>query len=192
MGPASSLERQTAVSHASGRVRGYPGHFEQRDFGGGTIRSCESIDARILLGGHRRAACGGAGSGWIRNRGDAFEIFTSPSVSRSTQGAWRRVSDGHPIWLRSTRQQAILKIRHAIIKACRDFFATGILSCLTRLFSRERVRRNHHPFQTQYFERNAYLTQAGNCTEKRPPRPSERCTASARRFGPSNPRPAGI
>ena len=30
--------------------------------------------------------------------------------------------DHRHLWLRSSRQQAILKVRHEIIKACRDFF----------------------------------------------------------------------
>ena len=70
--------------------------------------------------------------------------------------------DHRHLWLRSTRQQAILKIRHAIIKACRDFFDEREFVLIDApIFTPNACEGTTTLFQTQYFEDTAYLTQSG-------------------------------
>ena len=70
--------------------------------------------------------------------------------------------DHRHLWLRSTRQQAILKIRHAIIKACRDFFDEREFVLIDApIFTPNACEGTTTLFQTQYFEQTAYLTQSG-------------------------------
>ena len=75
--------------------------------------------------------------------------------------------DHRHLWLRSTRQQAILKIRHAILKACRDFFDEREFVLIDApIFTPNACEGTTTLFQTQYFEETAYLTQSGQLYEE--------------------------
>lgn len=66
------------------------------------------------------------------------------------------------LWLRSTRQNAILKIRHEIIKAVRDFFDNqGFTLIDAPIFTPSACEGTSNLFETKYFEEKAYLTQSG-------------------------------
>jgi len=66
------------------------------------------------------------------------------------------------LWLRSARQHAILKIRHEIIKACRDFFDDrGFTLVDTPIFTPNACEGTTTLFETEYFDQKAYLTQSG-------------------------------
>ncbi|HEV8130500.1 MAG TPA: asparagine--tRNA ligase [Acidobacteriota bacterium] len=66
------------------------------------------------------------------------------------------------LWLRSSRQHAILKIRHEIIKACRDFFDSRDFTLVdTPIFTPNACEGTTTLFETQYFDQTAYLTQSG-------------------------------
>jgi asparaginyl-tRNA synthetase len=66
------------------------------------------------------------------------------------------------LWLRSARQHAILKVRHEIIKACRDFFDDrGFTLVDTPVFTPNACEGTTTLFETQYFDQKAYLTQSG-------------------------------
>jgi asparaginyl-tRNA synthetase len=70
--------------------------------------------------------------------------------------------DHRHLWLRSSRQNAILKIRHEIIKACRDFFDDRDFVLVdTPIFTPNACEGTTTLFQTQYFEETAYLAQSG-------------------------------
>ena len=70
--------------------------------------------------------------------------------------------DHRHLWLRSSRQQAILKIRHEIVKACRDFFdERDFVLVDTPIFTPNACEGTTTLFQTQYFEETAYLAQSG-------------------------------
>ncbi len=101
--------------------------------------------------------------------------------------------DRRHLWIRSERQQAILRIRHEIINAVRDFSTTAASSSPIRRSSRpRRAKARHALFPAQYFEdQTAYLTQSGqlyNEANAMAPRPA--CTVSAPRSAPRNRRPA--
>ena len=66
------------------------------------------------------------------------------------------------LWLRSRRQHAILRIRHEIIRACRDFFDDrGFTLIDTPIFTPNACEGTTNLFHTQYFDQTAYLAQSG-------------------------------
>jgi len=70
--------------------------------------------------------------------------------------------DHRHLWLRSSRQHAILKIRHEIVKACRDFFDDRDFVLIdTPIFTPNACEGTTTLFQTQYFDETAYLAQSG-------------------------------
>ncbi|AEB08839.1 asparagine--tRNA ligase [Desulfobacca acetoxidans] len=67
------------------------------------------------------------------------------------------------LWLRSPRQQAVLRVRDEIIRACRDFFADRRFVLVdTPIFTPTACEGTTTLFETDYFgDRKAYLTQSG-------------------------------
>ena len=66
------------------------------------------------------------------------------------------------LWLRSHRQHAILRIRHEIIRASRNFFdERGFILVDAPIFTPNACEGTTTLFQTQYFDETAYLTQSG-------------------------------
>ncbi|HEX3204134.1 MAG TPA: asparagine--tRNA ligase [Nitrospiraceae bacterium] len=66
------------------------------------------------------------------------------------------------LWLRSSRQHAVLRIRHEIIRACRNFFdERGFLLVDAPIFTPNACEGTTTLFQTDYFDEKAYLTQSG-------------------------------
>jgi asparaginyl-tRNA synthetase len=71
--------------------------------------------------------------------------------------------DRRHLWIRSERQQAILRVRHEIINSVRDFFNTrGFILADTPIFTPAACEGTSTLFPAQYFdEQTAYLTQSG-------------------------------
>jgi len=70
--------------------------------------------------------------------------------------------DHRHLWLRSSRQHAIIRIRHTIIKAVRDFFdGNGFVLIDAPIFTPAACEGTSTLFETNYFEEKAYLTQSG-------------------------------
>jgi len=70
--------------------------------------------------------------------------------------------DHRHLWLRSSRQHAILKIRHTIIKSIRDFFDNqGFVLIDAPIFTPAACEGTTTLFETEYFGDKAYLTQSG-------------------------------
>ena len=66
------------------------------------------------------------------------------------------------LWLRSSRQHAILRVRHEIIKACREFFdGRGFTLIDAPIFTPAACEGTTTLFETNYFDTKAYLTQSG-------------------------------
>ena len=66
------------------------------------------------------------------------------------------------LWLRSKRQHAILKVRHEIIKAVRDFFDSNDFTlCDSPIFTPNAAEGTSTLFSTDYFGDTAYLAQTG-------------------------------
>jgi len=71
--------------------------------------------------------------------------------------------DRRHLWIRSQRQQAILRIRHEVINSVRDFFnSRGFILADTPIFTPAACEGTTTLFPVQYFEdTTAYLTQSG-------------------------------
>jgi len=71
--------------------------------------------------------------------------------------------DRRHLWIRSERQHAILRVRHEIINAVRDFFnGRGFILADTPIFTPAACEGTTTLFPAQYFDdQTAYLTQSG-------------------------------
>ncbi|HLQ76343.1 MAG TPA: asparagine--tRNA ligase [Terriglobia bacterium] len=70
--------------------------------------------------------------------------------------------DKRHLWIRSTRQRAILKIRHEIVKAVRDYFDdNGFTLCDTPILTPAACEGTSTLFEVKYFDDTAFLTQSG-------------------------------
>jgi len=66
------------------------------------------------------------------------------------------------LWLRSKKQHAILKVRHQIIKAIRDFFDSNDFTLVdSPIFTPNAAEGTSTLFATEYFGKMAYLAQTG-------------------------------
>ena len=66
------------------------------------------------------------------------------------------------LWLRSKRQHAILRVRHEIIKAIRDFFDSNDFTlCDSPIFTPNAAEGTSTLFSSEYFGETAYLAQTG-------------------------------
>ena len=66
------------------------------------------------------------------------------------------------LWLRSKRQHAILRVRHQIIKAIRDFFDSNDFTLVdSPIFTPNAAEGTSTLFGTDYFGKTAYLAQTG-------------------------------
>ncbi|MBI3019477.1 MAG: asparagine--tRNA ligase [Deltaproteobacteria bacterium] len=70
--------------------------------------------------------------------------------------------DRRHLWLRSSRQHAILKIRSELIKACRDYFdGQGFTLIDAPIFTPSACEGTTTLFEVKYFDDKVYLTQSG-------------------------------
>lgn len=70
--------------------------------------------------------------------------------------------DHRHLWLRSRKQNAILRIRHTIIRAIRDYFDShGFTLIDAPIFTPAACEGTSTLFETDYFGTPAYLTQSG-------------------------------
>ena len=70
--------------------------------------------------------------------------------------------DNRHLWLRSKRQHAIMRVRHTIIKAVRDFFDNRNFTLIDApIFTPNACEGTSTLFQTDYHGDPAYLTQSG-------------------------------
>lgn len=66
------------------------------------------------------------------------------------------------LWVRSRRQHAILRVRHEIINAIRDFFdGRGFTLTDAPIFTPSACEGTSNLFETKYFDEKMYLSQSG-------------------------------
>ena len=82
-------------------------------------------------------------------------------ISNKEHGTDFLMSNRH-LWLRSKNQNAILRIRHQVIKATRDFYDdNGFTLVDSPILTANSVEGTSTLFELDYFNRSAYLTQSG-------------------------------
>ena len=82
-------------------------------------------------------------------------------ISHKNHGVDFLMTNRH-LWLRSKRQNAIMKIRHIVIKSIRDYFDNNNFTLIdSPIFTSNAVEGTTTLFEVDYFDRFAYLTQSG-------------------------------
>ena len=82
-------------------------------------------------------------------------------ISKKDHGTDFLMSNRH-LWLRSKRQNSIMRVRHQIVKAIRDYFDNNGFTLIdSPIFTGNSVEGTTTLFGVDYFERSAYLTQSG-------------------------------
>ena len=90
-----------------------------------------------------------------------FHLSADYPISPKEHGTDFLMNNRH-LWLRSKRQHSILKIRHQIIKATRDFFDSNNFTLVdTPIFTPNSAEGTTTLFETEYFGKMAYLAQTG-------------------------------
>jgi asparaginyl-tRNA synthetase len=94
-----------------------------------------------------------------------FELLSAPAreypISPKEHGTDFLMDHRH-LWLRSKRQHAIVRVRHTIIKAVRDFFDQNEFTLVDApIFTPNACEGTSNLFQTDYHGDPAYLTQSG-------------------------------
>lgn len=89
--------------------------------------------------------------------GDAVEYPITPK-----EHGVAFLMDHRHLWLRSARQNAIIRIRAEIIRAVRNYFdQNGFTLVDAPIFTPNACEGTSNLFETDYFEEKAYLTQSG-------------------------------
>ncbi len=83
-----------------------------------------------------------------------------PITKKSHETAF--LMDHRHLWLRSSRQHAILRVRHEIIRAIREFFDNrGFVLIDAPILTPNACEGTTTLFETTYFDKKAYLSQSG-------------------------------
>ena len=89
------------------------------------------------------------------------QIANEYPISPKEHGTDFLMNNRH-LWLRSKKQHAIIRIRHQVIKASRDFFdQNGFTLVDSPILTANAVEGTTNLFELGYFDRSAYLTQSG-------------------------------
>jgi asparaginyl-tRNA synthetase len=108
----------------------------------GSLRSAEEPDAGIVADRHRQTARRAARAGRLRMDVESAECAaraeSDPYPITPKEHGIDFLMDHRHLWLRSRRQHAILRVRHAMIKAIRDYFDSTTAS-------RWSIRRSSRP-----------------------------------------------
>ncbi len=92
---------------------------------------------------------------------EAIQIAPEYPISKKEHGTDFLMDHRH-LWLRSKRQHAILRIRHQIIHAAREFFDNrDFILVDSPIFTPNAAEGTSTLFETDYFGSKAYLTQSG-------------------------------
>jgi len=92
---------------------------------------------------------------------DIIQVTADYPISPKEHGPEFLLDNRH-LWIRSRRQQAILRIRAALIRACFDFLDShGFVRVDAPILTPSACEGTTTLFRTEYFDRWAYLTQSG-------------------------------
>ncbi|HFE64447.1 MAG TPA: asparagine--tRNA ligase, partial [Caldithrix sp.] len=90
-----------------------------------------------------------------------LDVVSNYPITKKEHGI-EFLMDHRHLWLRSRKQFAILRIRHEIVSAIRDFFnQRNFILIDTPIFTPSASEGTSTLFETDYFGDKAYLTQSG-------------------------------
>ncbi len=92
---------------------------------------------------------------------EVHQVAHEYPISHKEHGTDFLMSNRH-LWLRSKNQNAILRIRHQVVKATRDFYDNNGFTLMdSPILTGNSVEGTSTLFELDYFDRSAYLTQSG-------------------------------
>lgn len=131
-----------------------PGVFE-------TARHCPLESAVEITG---TAVAEARAPGGMEIRADGFTLVQAAEpypITPKEHGAQFLLDHRH-LWLRSRRQHALLRIRDEVLHAFREYLREQEFVCAdTPIFTPNACEGTTTLFETQYFDRRAYLAQSG-------------------------------
>ena len=122
-----------------------------------------TLESALILAGKVRAENRAPGGYEVEvTRLEPFHISPEFPISPKEHGVAFLMDHRH-LWLRSPRQQAILRVRDEVCRACRDFFHDrGFILVDTPILTPTCCEGTSHLFETDYLDRGkAYLSQSG-------------------------------
>ncbi len=119
-------------------------------------------ESSLILTGHLKAEARAQGGYELEvTRIQVLQVAEPFPIQPKEHGVGFLMEQRH-LWLRSNRQHAVLRIRHEIIRACRNFFdERGFVLVDAPIFTPNACEGTTTLFQTDYFDEKAYLTQSG-------------------------------
>ncbi len=92
---------------------------------------------------------------------EAYQIADEYPISPKEHGI-EFLMDHRHLWLRSSRQHAVLRIRSEVVSACRDFLdSRGFVLIDSPILTPAACEGTSTLFETDYFGEKAYLSQSG-------------------------------
>ena len=90
----------------------------------------------------------------VLHRGEPFPIGKDQSIEF--------LLDQRHLWVRSQRISDVLKFKHSLMKACREFLdGRGFIEIQPPLFTNSACEGGSEVFEVKYFDTKAYLSQSG-------------------------------
>jgi len=137
---------------------------EKKNFSDETFEKLKDInyESSIIVKGLLKADSRAPG-GFEMNASDVTIVHDSePYPITPKEHGVGFLMDHRHLWLRSSKQHAIMKIRDTVIKAWRDYFhENGFTMVDAPIFTGTSVEGTTTLFETDYFGQKAYLSQSG-------------------------------
>ena len=130
----------------------------------GDFQTCDELTqgSSVVISGKVRADKRAPGGFELAVTGiEVVQIADEYPISLKKHGVDFLMERRH-LWLRTPRQTAILRIRHEVIKAIRDFFdEQGFVLIDAPILTPSACEGTTTLFSTEYFDSTAYLSQSG-------------------------------
>jgi asparaginyl-tRNA synthetase len=130
----------------------------------GDFQTCDELtqESSVVISGKVRADKRAPGGFELAVTGiEVVQIADEYPISLKKHGVDFLMERRH-LWLRTPRQTAILRIRHEVIKAIRDFFdEQGFVLIDAPILTPSACEGTTTLFSTEYFDSTAYLSQSG-------------------------------
>ncbi|OGP74697.1 MAG: asparagine--tRNA ligase, partial [Deltaproteobacteria bacterium RBG_13_58_19] len=159
---SSGKVRFLVVRDGTGLVQGVmvKGGLPEEDF---QQFDCLTLESSLIVAGRVKAEPRAPGGYELEvTRLQPLQIAQDYPISPKEHGVAFLLDHRH-LWLRSQRQQAILKVRDEVTRACRDFFhERGFVLVDTPILTPTACEGTTNLFETSYLDRGkAYLSQSG-------------------------------
>jgi asparaginyl-tRNA synthetase len=121
-----------------------------------------TLESAVILRGHLRADARAPGGVEMGLQSVSVVSVAEPYPISPKEHGIEFLMDHRHLWLRSSRQQAILRIRAELVAGMREFMdAEGFLLVDSPIFTPNACEGTSTLFETEYFDQKAYLTQSG-------------------------------